>query len=141
MRYEAMEWDHAIDQPMIRWVVMECAGVDMRAGAIQALAPRRDVAYFVDGSTAEAAAREFARLKNLQTLREEAESRWRRLEGQEFLAYPWDHVTGRGFIRWGLLRWSENAPGKRIDVAYLFDEETAEQDAMALQQALGGPPP
>jgi hypothetical protein len=138
MRYEAMEWDHMVDHTMIRWVVMECAGVVIKAGAVQALAPRRDVAYFVDASTAEPAAKEFARLKNLQTLAEDAASEWRRPEAQEFVAYPWDHLAGRDFIRWGVLRWSQEDPGKRTDVAYLLDEQTAEQDAMALQRAMGG---
>ncbi len=136
MRYEAMEWDHVVDQPMIRWVVMECAGVDIRAGAVQALPPRRDVAYFVDPATAEPAAREFARLKNLQSKKDAPASRWHAIEGVEFLAYPWDHSSGRSFIRWGVLKWSHTLPGRRMDVAYLLHEETAEQDALALERAL-----
>jgi len=138
MQYEAMEWDHMVGHTTIKWVVMECAGVGMRAGAIQALTPRRDIAYFVDGETAEAAAKEFARLKNLEIGRNGGDSGWKLRDKDEFVAYPWDHLEGQYHIQWGLLRWQRDNHGLRTDVAYLLDRKTAENDAMMLQKALMG---
>jgi hypothetical protein len=136
MQYEAMEWDHVVGNSTISWVVMECAGVGMRAGAVQALTPRRDVAYFVDRETAEAAAKEFARLKNLELGRDGGTSAWKPIAKDEFVAYPWDHLEGQYHIRWGLLRWQKDDHARRTDVAYLLDRNTAEHDALMLEKAL-----
>ena len=53
MPYVALEWDHHIGRPMIRWLVVKCKSVGRKFGGPQALPPRRDIAYFVDGESAE----------------------------------------------------------------------------------------
>lgn len=136
MQYEAMKWDHQFDNTVIQWVVMECAGVTMKAGAIQAVTPRRDIAYFVDPATAESASREFARLRNAQIGNPSDGSEWVTMDNTEFVAYSWDHSAGRDLIKWGVLRWKRDNPGERIDVAYLLDSDTAERDALALEKLL-----
>jgi hypothetical protein len=63
MPYVALEWDHKIGKPMIKWLVVRCASVGTKFGGPQAFPPRRDVAYFVDERTAERDAKAFAEYK------------------------------------------------------------------------------
>src|ERR1051325_7235583 len=46
MPYVALEWDHHIGRPMISWLVVKCKSVGRKFGGPQAMAPRRDIAYF-----------------------------------------------------------------------------------------------
>lgn len=130
MLYVALEWDHKIGKPMINWIVVECAGVVEKCGGLSALAPRRDIAYFVNEKTAERDAKAFAAYKNAQ------------LEGRvlpvissaeplRHAAYAWDHQIHSPLLRWGVLEWSgkDGKPAPREDVAYFLDPERAESDA------------
>lgn len=65
--YVALEWDHAVGRPAMRWLVVRCADIRSKCGGPQSLAPRADVAYFVHPDTAEADARIFAHQKNAAT--------------------------------------------------------------------------
>ncbi|MBM7117413.1 hypothetical protein [Archangium primigenium] len=132
MPYVALEWDHKIGQPMISWLVVECAGVSEKCGGPIALSPRRDIAYFVDSKTAERDAHAFAAYKNAQAetpalepqSTSTADLRWH-------MPYAWDHQIFSPLLRWGVLEWNGQSgkPGPRPDVAYFLDAETAENDA------------
>jgi hypothetical protein len=136
MPYVALEWDHRIGKPMIRWLVVQCAGIGEKCGGPVALAPRRDIAYFCSDETAERDAKAFAAYKNAQH-----GGRSSKLHSQEekkgdphrHFAYAWDHSYMAPLIRWGVLEWGgvggEQMP--RTDVAYFLDPETAESDAKA----------
>jgi hypothetical protein len=129
--YVALEWDHKIGRPMINWIVVECAGVVEKCGGLSALAPRRDVAYFVNPKSAEEDAKAFAEYKNAQRegrtvapLASAGELKWH-------AAYVWDHHIFSPLLRWGVLEWNgeHGKPGSRDDVAYFLDPDTAEGDA------------
>ncbi|ATB33613.1 hypothetical protein [Melittangium boletus] len=115
---------------MISWLVVECGGVTEKCGGPVALAPRRDVAYFVDAKTAERDAHAFAAYKNAQhegrvlEPAPTAELRWH-------MPYAWDHQIFSPLLRWGVLEWNGQSgkPGPRPDVAYFLDPDTAESDA------------
>jgi hypothetical protein len=93
---------------MINWIVVECAGLAVKCGALSALAPRRDVAYFVNEKTAERDAKAFAEYKNAQAegrlpaVQEELSA-----ESLQFHApYAWDHQLFSPLLRWGVLEWN-----------------------------------
>jgi hypothetical protein len=134
MPYVALEWDHKIGKPMISWVVVECSGVGMKCGGPVALAPRRDIAYFVNERTAERDAKAFAQYKNAQ--REGLEVELEEEEPERHLAYAWDHSIFNAWIRWAVLEWNGegNKPGPRLDVGYFLDPQTAEHDAKVFSQ-------
>jgi hypothetical protein len=136
--FMAFEFDHLIGMHSVRWLVMECAGVETHYGGPQALKPRRDVAYFVDPETAEIDAREFADYKNRTVQAEQNGDPFlaKALNGDhpaKHVAYAWDHTIYSQYIQWATLEWSGDhavlAP--RQDVAYFVDLETAETDAKA----------
>jgi hypothetical protein len=137
--YVALEWDHKIGKPMINWIVVECAGLAVKCGALSALAPRRDVAYFVNEKTAEQDAKAFAEYKNAQAegrLPEQLEAF--STESLQFHApYAWDHQLFSPLLRWGVLEWNGagGEPGPRLDVGYFLDPETAESDARWFSRA------
>lgn len=130
MLYVALEWDHKIGKPMLGWIVVECGGVSEKCGGPVALAPRRDVAYFVEEKTAERDAKAFADYKNAQregrTVEQASQGalKWH-------MPYAWDHQIFSPLIRWGVLEWNGESgkPGPRLDVAYFLDADTAESDA------------
>lgn len=137
MSYVALEWDHKCGKSFIKWIVVECAGLGWKAGGPQALAPRRDVAYFVDDTTAERDAKAFADHKN-GTYSSPAEQRQWDATGdgdqpapRRHVAFEWDHELFKPLIRWAVLQWSgdPNRAGPRDDVAYFVDAATAERDA------------
>ena len=139
MPYVALEWDHKIGKPMINWIVVECAGLAVKCGALSALAPRRDVAYFVNEQTAERDAKAFAEYKNAQAegrlpaVQEELST-----ESLQFHApYAWDHQLFSPLLRWGVLEWNgaDGEPGPRLDVGYFLDPDTAESDARWFSRA------
>jgi hypothetical protein len=135
MPYVALEWDHRIGKPMIRWLVVQCAGVGEKCGGPVALAPRRDIAYFCNDETAEQDAQAFAAYKNAQyegrALPVLLESK--KGDPRRHMAYAWDHQYLSPLFRWGLLEWGGEGgtPMPRTDVAYFIDAETAETDAKA----------
>jgi hypothetical protein len=128
--YVALEWDHKIVQPMISWVVVECSGVGEKCGGPVALAPRRDIAYFLDEKTGERDAKGFAEYKNAQQEGRLAEQPTTG-ELQYHAPYSWDHLIHSDTLRWGVLEWNgkHGKPGPRTDVGYFLDVETAESDA------------
>jgi hypothetical protein len=134
MPYVALEWDHKIGKPMIRYVVVQCSGLGEKCGGPVALAPRRDVAYFCNDETAEQDAKAFAAYKNslsagAASLVREAQKG----EPRRHLAYAWDHNYLSPLIRWGVLEWGGEGgkPMPRTDVGYFIDPQTAEADAKA----------
>lgn len=139
MPYVALEWDHRIARPMIRWVVVKCQSVGRKFGGPQALPPRRDIAYFVDGRTAERDAKAFAAYKTSQ---EEGGSGFRQGLGaaeaysNRHAAFLWDHNIFNPLIGWAVLEWNGESPdgvSVRSDVGYFLDPETAEADARAFR--------
>ncbi|WP_225414548.1 hypothetical protein [Stigmatella hybrida] len=134
MPYVALEWDHRIGKPMVKYVVVQCAGLSVKCGGPQALAPRRDVAYFVNEETAERDAQAFAAYKNAQAAGEEAfpvPGRDVSQEPRRHLAFGWDHMLFSPLIQWAVLEWGGEGgtPMPRTDVAYFLDPVTAEKDA------------
>lgn len=129
MPYVALEWDHKIGRPMINWIVVECAGTAVKCGGVSALAPRRDIAYFVNPKTAEEDAKAFAEYKN--ALHEGRGVEPRASELKYHAPYEWDHQLFSPLLRWGVLEWNGESgkPGPREDVAYFLDPVTAETDA------------
>jgi hypothetical protein len=139
MPYVALEWDHKIGRPMIHWLVVKCHSVGRKFGGPQAIAPRRDIAYFVDGETAERDAKAFAAYKTSQ---EEAGSsapasqKNTKAYSNRHAAFAWDHNIFNPLVQWAVLEWNgENPDGVsvRSDIAYFLDPETGETDALAFR--------
>jgi hypothetical protein len=138
MPYVALEWDHKIGRPMIHWLVVKCQSVGQKFGGPQALPPRRDVAYFVDGRTAERDAKAFAAYKTRQDQDGPAAERLGQTEvySNRHAAFAWDHNIFNPLVQWAVLEWNgENPDGVsvRSDVAYFLDPETGESDARAFR--------
>jgi hypothetical protein len=129
--YVALEWDHKIGRPMLNWIVVECAGLAVKCGSLSALAPRRDVAYFVNEKTAERDAKAFAEYKNAQAEGRVQDVDFSVDELQFHAPYAWDHQIFSPLLRWGVLEWNgaDGEPGPRLDVGYFLDPNTAESDA------------
>ena len=141
MPYVALEWDHHIGRPMIHWLVVKCASVGQKFGGPQAMAPRHDVAYFVDAETAERDAKAFAEYKTRQEANGAGSDSADRLGAttcysNRHAAFGWDHNIFNPLIQWAVLEWNgENPEGKsfRNDVAYFLDPQTGETDARAFR--------
>lgn len=139
MPFVALEFDHQIAQPAIRWIVVECAGVGRKCGGPIALSPRHDVAYFLDDTTAERDAQRFASYKNATAQAGVSSA----LDGsisekinsgtppRFHYAYAWDHLIFSPTLRWAVFQWSgsDEISAPRIDVAYFVDPRSAELDA------------
>jgi hypothetical protein len=137
MPYVALEWDHKIGRPMINWIVVKCHSVGQKFGGPQAMAPRRDVAYFVNEETAEQDAKAFAEYKTRMDGKE-ADHELGKSEAysKRHAAFGWDHNIFNPLIQWAVLEWNgENPEGEsfRNDCAYFLDPETAEADARAFR--------
>lgn len=135
MIHVALEWDHAIARPMVRWIVVRCSRVDEKFGGLQAMPPRRDVALFVEG-TAEEDAKAFAAYKNGETALLGPGVRLDDVLGgrhrpARHVAFEWDHDLFRPHLKWAVLEWSGDhaVRAPRRDVAYFLDPESAEEDA------------
>lgn len=139
MPYVALEWDHKIGRPMIKWLVVKCASVGQKFGGPQAIAPRRDVAYFVDDQSAERDAKAFAAYKTNQEANGEAgvdQTGATTVYSNRHAAFNWDHNIFSPLVRWAVLEWNgENPEGEsfRNDVAYFLDPKSAETDARAFR--------
>ena len=136
MPYVALEWDHKIGRPMINWLVVKCASVGRKFGGPQAMAPRHDVAYFVDPETAERDAKAFAAYKESLAAGTSSQIGSAAAYSQNHAAFAWDHNIFNPIVRWAVLEWNgENPEGEsvRSDVAYFLDPETAEADARAFR--------
>jgi hypothetical protein len=132
MPYVALEWDHKIGKPMIKWLVVRCASVGTKFGGPQAFPPRRDVAYFVDERTAERDAKAFADYKTSGEVETELPAAY----SNRHAAFNWDHNIHNPLIQWAVLEWNgENPAGASVrnDVAYFLDPETAESDAKSFR--------
>ena len=133
MPYVALEWDHKIAKPMIKWLVVKCASVGTKFGGPQAFPPRRDVAYFVNEETAERDAKAFAAYKTQLDENGAAEqSDVPTAYSNRHAAFGWDHNIFNPLIQWAVLEWNgENPSGASVrnDIAYFLDPETAERDA------------
>ena len=135
MPYVALEWDHKIGRPMIKWLVVKCHSLGQKFGGPQALPPRRDVAYFVDERTAERDAKAFAAFKEGQGSAV-AETPAPAAYSNHHAAFGWDHNIFNPMIQWAVLEWNgENPSGTSVrnDVAYFLDPESAEADARAFR--------
>lgn len=136
MPYVALEWDHKIARPAIQWLVVKCQSVGWKFGGPQAMAPRRDIAYFVDDRTAERDAQAFAAYK---TREEEGADESLGKDGvysNSHAAFAWDHNIFNPLVQWAVLEWNgENPTGASVrnDVAYFLDPESAESDARAFR--------
>lgn len=136
MPYVALEWDHKIGKPMIKWLVVKCHSLGTKFGGPQALPPRRDVAYFVDEATAERDAKAFAEYKTSQD-GAAAPTELPAAYSNRHAAFGWDHNIHNPLIQWAVLEWNgENPTGKSVrnDVAYFLDPQTAEADAKAFRE-------
>lgn len=137
MPYVALEWDHKIGRPMINWIVVKCASVGRKFGGPQAMAPRHDVAYFVQPETAERDAKAFAEYKT--RIEEDgvaaAPIGTAECYSNRHAAFGWDHNIFNPVIKWAVLEWNgEHAEESvRNDVAYFLDPNTAEADARAFR--------
>ena len=137
MPYVALEWDHKIGKPMIKWLVVKCASVGTKFGGPQAFPPRRDVAYFVDERTAERDAKAFAAYKTEQGENAAGPAELPASYSNRHAAFNWDHNIHNPLIQWAVLEWNgENPTGASIrnDVGYFLDPETAEADAKAFRE-------
>ena len=128
MAYVALEWDHKIAKSWIGWLVVECAHVEEKFGGLQAMPPRRDVAYFVDPRYAERDAKAFADHKNSEVSRGGG-SIPPNVYGACHAAFPWDHSAFAPLVQWAVLEFSVDKAGSREDVAYFLDPSFAERDA------------
>jgi hypothetical protein len=137
MPYVALEWDHRIAKPVVKWLVVKCKSVGRKFGGPQALPPRRDIAYFVDLKTAERDAKAFADYKQRQEKGEGVENLGTsEVYSNRHAAFAWDHNIFNPLIQWAVLEWNgENPAGESVrnDVAYFLDPETAEADAKAFR--------
>ena len=137
MPYVALEWDHRIAKPVVKWLVVKCKSVGQKFGGPQALPPRRDIVYFVDTQTAERAAKAFAAYKQRQeTGRSTEDLGTSETYSSRHAAFAWDHNIFNPLVQWAVLEWNgENPTGDsmRNDVAYFLDPETAEADARAFR--------
>lgn len=137
MPYVALEWDHTIGRPAIRWLVVRCQSVGQKFGGPQALPPRRDIAYFVDARTAERDAKAFAAYKTrMDEGQEDGSLGTSETYSKRHAAFAWDHNIFNPLVRWAVLEWNgENPEGESIrsDVAYFLDPQTAEADARAFR--------
>ncbi|MFC4764984.1 hypothetical protein [Dyella koreensis] len=137
--FAALEFDHGLFKPQIKWVVVECSGVGRKCGGPIAFPPRRDRAYFVSPVTARADAEAYADFKNRQEsglLSDVEKHALSRAEAgdhpQRHLAYAWDHLLMADLpLSWAVLEWSGNddEDGQRIDSAYFTHTSEAEVDA------------
>ena len=64
--FAALEFDHGLFKPQIKWIVVECASVGHKCGGPIALPPRGDRAYFIHAKTAREDAEAYADYKNRQ---------------------------------------------------------------------------
>jgi hypothetical protein len=136
MPYVALEWDHHIGRPMIQWLVVKCHSVGRKFGGPQAIAPRRDVAYFVDSRTAERDAKAFAEYKTRQDAGSTEELGKSEAYSNRHAAFGWDHNIFNPLVQWAVLEWNgENPDGVSVrdDVAYFLDPESGEADARAFR--------
>ena len=137
MPYVALEWDHKIGRPMINWIVVKCASVGRKFGGPQAMAPRHDVAYFVEPATAARDAKAFAAYKTKMEENGAEEAIGNdTCYSKRHAAFGWDHNIFNPQIQWAVLEWNgENPEGEsvRSDVAYFLDPATAEADARAFR--------
>lgn len=136
MPYVALEWDHKIARPVIRWLVVQCSSVGWKFGGPQALPPRRDIAYFVDERTAENDAKAFAAYKTRMEDGANEELGKDTTYSKSHAAFAWDHNIFNPLVQWAVLEWNgENPTGKSVrnDVAYFLDPATAESDARAFR--------
>lgn len=138
MTYVALKWDHTIAKPMIKWLVVECAGVGEKCGGLQALPPRRDIAYFVYPETAEEDAKEFAEYKNVMAGNLDSSKivQYRELLENKtplnrHVAFEWDHNIFNPLIKWAVLEWGGAGTFgvPREDIGYFLDPDTAQTDA------------
>jgi hypothetical protein len=139
MPYVALEWDHKIGRPMIHWLVVKCHSVGQKFGGPQAIAPRRDVAYFVDAESAERDAKAFAAYKTAQdegTISTADRAGAAQVYSIRHAAFAWDHNIFNPLIQWAVLEWNGEHPdgvSVRSDVAYFLDPESGEADARAFR--------
>lgn len=152
--YVALEWDHAVGRPAVKWIVVRCADIRSKCGGPQSLAPRADVAYFVHPETAREDARLFAQLKNeaepwpldapsAVTCAAPAPGKGDATDAvhddlARHCVFGWDHLLlNEAPLRWAVLEWvgaeavaaAPDTPHPRTDVAYFLDPATAEADA------------
>jgi len=138
MPYVALEWDHKIAKPLVKWLVVKCHSVGRKFGGPQAFPPRRDVAYFVDERTAERDAKAFAEYK---TREQEGSVDFEPLGtahaySNHHAAFAWDHNIFNPLVNWAVLSWNGEEPdgvSVRNDVGYFLDPETGEADARAFR--------
>jgi hypothetical protein len=136
MPYVALEWDHHIGRPMISWLVVKCASVGQKFGGPQALAPRRDIAYFCNAETAERDAKAFADYKTREEAGANEQIGTAAAYSNRHAAFAWDHNIFNPLVQWAVLEWNgENPDGEsfRNDVGYFLDPETGESDARAFR--------
>lgn len=136
MPYVALEWDHKIAKPNLKWIVVQCREVGRKFGGPQALPPRHDVAYFFNEETAERDAKAFADYKTRLAAGDAEPLGATEVYSNHHAAFAWDHNIFSPNVKWAVLEWNGEDPSGesvRNDVAYFTDPETAEADARAFR--------
>ncbi|TCV93360.1 hypothetical protein EC912_105220 [Luteibacter rhizovicinus] len=139
--FAALEFDHDLFKPQIKWIVVECSGIGQKCGGPIAHPPRCDRAYFISPETAREDAEAYADFKNHQEQRclskvERAALLLARhgKHPTHHRAYPWDHLLlADSPLSWAVFEWSGNdaIDGQRIDAAYFTHAHEVGVDAMA----------
>lgn len=137
--FAALEFDHCLFKPQIKWIVVECSGVGRKCGGPIAFPPRRDRAYFVSSTTARDDAQAYADFKNHQEQDRLGSDEKHALADADsgshparHLAYAWDHLLMADLpLSWAVLEWSgiDSEDGPRLDAAYFTHTPEAEMDA------------
>lgn len=137
--FAALEFDHDLFKPQIKWIVVECSGVGRKCGGPIAYPPRRDRAYFISPASAREDAEAYADFKNRQAqdcLNPAEQALVRRAQSGEsprhHFAYPWDHLLlAAQPLTWAVFEWSgdDTLSSPRVDAAYFTLDDEAERDA------------
>lgn len=137
--YAALEWDHALAKHFVGWIVVECSAIDQLFGLPQALPPRRDIAYFVNNSTAQQDAMAFAEMKNHSGSVEKSSKYSPYLSDHHgFTHYAWDHNYLQELIKHAVLYWEDgqhtSSKPIRDDIAYFVHPDTSQNDSELFAQ-------
>ncbi|MGQ7247023.1 hypothetical protein ACUN9Y_06760 [Halomonas sp. V046] len=137
--YVALKWDHKIGAHFVSWIVVQCAEVGEKFGLPQALAPRRDIAYFVHPDSAERDAKAFAAFKQAGSVPQPDPAYSAYLSAHHgYCHYAWDHNYLAELVKHAVLYWEDGQHRRdapvRDDLAYFVCPEASECDSRFFAQ-------